>query len=296
MEKNDESGTEPSIGEGMRLALLSWPFVLALITLLINDHYTKAAHPGFVSGKLSDVAGIFGVGLLAFAARPGRPLLVAAVLFASFLWWKSPASQPFIDAVLSLGYTRIGRTIDYTDLGAFIVLPAARRAAGRLAHLQMIDARFRRAMTIPVLVTSALAVAATSPPENVTLREEWAIRPISGAPRLKWSEVSQAVDAAAEKHDMKTRNWRPNAESVRYARRLLTLDWALGADGAVKFTMIGDTESGFFFADDIPEIMAALKADVKREFRSRFGELEYIELPRTPPVIRGTSTPILPGR
>ncbi len=60
--------------------------------------------------------------------------------------------------------------------------------------------------------------------------------------------------------------------------------------------MIGDTESGLFFVDDIPEIMAALKADVRREFRSRFGELEYVELPRPPPIIRGTLTPILPGR
>jgi hypothetical protein len=290
------SGGTLRMGERMRLALLSWPFLLALVTLLVNDHYIKAAYPGFVSGKLSDIAGIFGIALLSFVARPSRPLSIATVLFGSFLWWKSPASQPFIDAVVSLGYPYISRTVDYTDLGAFIVLPLAWHAAGRLEHLQAFDGRFRPVMTIPVLVTSALAVAATSPPQEVTLREEWTIRPSSGAPRLKWSEVSQAVDAAAEKHDMKTRNWRPNAETVRYARRLLTLDWALGADGAVKFTMIGDTESGLFFVDDIPEIMAALKADVRREFRSRFGELEYVELPRPPPVIRGTLTPILPGR
>jgi hypothetical protein len=43
--------------------------VLAIATLVVNDHVLKAAYPGLVTGKLSDVAG------LAFF-----PLLVAAAL------------------------------------------------------------------------------------------------------------------------------------------------------------------------------------------------------------------------
>ena len=69
-------------GERMRLALLSWPFGLALITLLVNDHYIKAAYPGFVSGKLSDIAwGTIPFHLLMFV------LLVMLVFWPDIALW-----------------------------------------------------------------------------------------------------------------------------------------------------------------------------------------------------------------
>jgi hypothetical protein len=130
-----------------------------------------------------------------------------------------------------------------------------------------------------MLVVSALAVAATSEPIPDTAIDAWIMRPVAGAPALRWSEVSAAVDAAAELHDMKTRNWRPNAERVRYTRPLISLDYEFSADGAVKVTIIGESDTSFFFPDNVEKIMAALKEDVKREFSWRFGKLEYIEIP-----------------
>jgi hypothetical protein len=45
--------------------LLRLPIVVALAVLLLNDHYLKAVSPGFITGKLSDFAGLaFFPGLL----------------------------------------------------------------------------------------------------------------------------------------------------------------------------------------------------------------------------------------
>ena len=280
-----QSGT--GLGARLCLALLSWPFLLALAVLLFNDHYLKAAWPGFISGKLSDVAGIFGVGLVCFAARADRPWLIAAVLFASFLWWKSPASQPFIDAVVSLGWPRISRTVDYTDLGAFVFLPLAWRAAGRLQRLQVFDVRVRRFTMWPVLMTSAFAVAATSPPEPVTYIDDLLVRLAPASPGFKWSEVSAAVDAAAEKHGMRTRNWKPNAERVRYERKLMALEWGLRPDGSVTITVTGYSDHGFLFSENIEKVMGELNADLKREFRWRFDKVDFVESTPSPRVIQG---------
>jgi hypothetical protein len=47
--------------------LTTWPFVLALTTLIANDAWLKSAWPGLITGKLSDVAGIAVVALLALS-------------------------------------------------------------------------------------------------------------------------------------------------------------------------------------------------------------------------------------
>lgn len=61
-------------------------FVLPVLVLLLNDHWAKAAFPGWITGKLSDVAGLCFFPLLLQAAweialrtRPNRRVLFAAV-------------------------------------------------------------------------------------------------------------------------------------------------------------------------------------------------------------------------
>jgi len=41
-----------------------WPIYLSAILLILNDHILKYEYPGFVTGKLSDIAGVFLVTLL----------------------------------------------------------------------------------------------------------------------------------------------------------------------------------------------------------------------------------------
>ena len=58
--------------------------VIALLVLVVNDHVLKAAYPGWVTGKLSDAAGlVLAPPLLAavLGLRGRRIALIAAVLF-----------------------------------------------------------------------------------------------------------------------------------------------------------------------------------------------------------------------
>ena len=65
-------------------AMLASPvFVGSVALLLLNDHVLKAAWPGLVTGKLSDVAGVVmvAIGLTALLRRPGFAFGLTAVAF-----------------------------------------------------------------------------------------------------------------------------------------------------------------------------------------------------------------------
>ena len=78
-------------------------YLVALTILLLNDHVLKALFPGFLTGKLSDFAGVFVLAVFLAAFVPRVPACIAAGLL--FVWWKSPLSDPFI-AVLPWETTR----------------------------------------------------------------------------------------------------------------------------------------------------------------------------------------------
>jgi hypothetical protein len=120
-----------------RFAIAASPgFIAAVLLLLINDHVLKPAFPGVVTGKLSDVSGLFVAGVLVVALVPSRAALALGGVAAGFVLWKSPLSQPLIDAWNAVGPFPIARVVDWTDLLALAVLPLAlrysRSAAGVL--------------------------------------------------------------------------------------------------------------------------------------------------------------------
>lgn len=99
-------------------SLLLHPFFLLNLFLLIaNDHWWKQEYGNALTGKISDFAGVFIMAVFLVACC--RFKKIYAVIFTAlfFAWWKSPLSEPFIDA---LGLARI---IDYSDLIALAVLP-----------------------------------------------------------------------------------------------------------------------------------------------------------------------------
>jgi hypothetical protein len=108
-------------------ALASPGFVLALVVLVLNDHVLKTAYPGWVTGKLSDVAGLVVapllLGVLLTAWRVPRPLLVAITLVGlGFTLTKSTAAGAATASDLwSLTGIPTYIRADTTDL---LVLPA----------------------------------------------------------------------------------------------------------------------------------------------------------------------------
>lgn len=92
----------------------TWLFVLALVTLIVNDAWLKRLFPGVVTGKLSDFAGIAVVGCLLFAAFPRRKGWVSVGIAKAHglerreCWSRSAATVCFSGSLVDLEYTLVG--------------------------------------------------------------------------------------------------------------------------------------------------------------------------------------------
>ncbi len=92
-------------------------FVLAVAVLLLNDHVLKAAWPGLVTGKLSDVAGVVMVAVGLMAATRSRRAAFGATAVTFALLKTQPVVAVWAEPVLG-GATRT----DPWDLLALVAL------------------------------------------------------------------------------------------------------------------------------------------------------------------------------
>lgn len=137
--------------------LVTATYLVALLTLLINDHLLKGVYGGALTGKLSDFAGLFALGLFASAIAPRHARAICCVIAVLFTVWKSPLSQPAIEGWNATFALQIDRVVDYSDLAALVVLPFAVSAAEAARR-----AASSRVATLLVAVVSFVAFTATS--------------------------------------------------------------------------------------------------------------------------------------
>lgn len=103
--------------------LYSWPFMISLFLLFVNDFILKAAFPNTLTGKLSDFCGLYAFAFFFSKIFPeNKKFAVHLITAVLFIIWKSPLSQPFI-TLFSTYFFTIDRVVDYTDLWALFVLP-----------------------------------------------------------------------------------------------------------------------------------------------------------------------------
>jgi hypothetical protein len=137
--------------------LLSPGFLVGLTLLLLNDHILKAFSYNWITGKLSDFAGLFIFPLFLIALFPKSKTTIYVMTALCFALWKSPCSGPLINAWNAIAPISIGRTVDYGDLIALLVLPLSNLYAGRVPQ-----AATKRIATGLVCVISIFAFTATS--------------------------------------------------------------------------------------------------------------------------------------
>lgn len=107
------------------MLLTSYGFLVALVILVLNDLVLKWAVGGWVTGKLSDFAGLFVFPLFWTAVFPQHRFLIHCATAAVFVWWKLPISEPFIDLWNASPMFPVGRTVDATDLVALSAVAGA---------------------------------------------------------------------------------------------------------------------------------------------------------------------------
>jgi hypothetical protein len=156
-------------------ALLTSPaFLLAVILLVLNDWVLKPALGDALTGKLSDVAGLFAFPLLWTALRPARRDAAFALTAVGFVLWKSPASTLPLAAWNTLGVWPLARVVDYSDWVAVVALMPSYRLALRYSSRTSIQRPLllQRARAVATGVLAFVAFAATSvAPPRYDLRD-----------------------------------------------------------------------------------------------------------------------------
>jgi len=104
--------------------LTTLPFLICLSLLLLNDFFLKTIFHNYLTGKLSDVCGlfIFPIFWSVFFPKHKAQVFFATALLFSF--WKSPYSNSFIE-FFSTSFFPIQRIVDVSDLIALAMLPIA---------------------------------------------------------------------------------------------------------------------------------------------------------------------------
>ncbi|MBU1222088.1 hypothetical protein KKF34_13760 [Myxococcota bacterium] len=149
---------------------LSWGFLLSLFILILNDFLLKGIFGNWITGKLSDFAGLFIFPLALTAIFPRYIKVIHILTAVSFCLFKSPLANPVISAWNSLGILNIGRVIDYTDLIALPMIAVSCVYAGSILSKKMPERKgfSRNLATNFVLFLSLFTFGATNRVDKTT--------------------------------------------------------------------------------------------------------------------------------
>lgn len=138
-------------------------FLLGLTILILNDLYFKYTFGGFITGKLSDISGLFIFPFFWSIFFRNHKLNIYILTAIAFTIWKLPISSAVISSLNDLLGVNFYRTIDYTDIFTLIILPVSYRY---FSHLQSKDINSTKSSftSISICVISVIAFVATSLP------------------------------------------------------------------------------------------------------------------------------------
>lgn len=152
--------------------LLNWIFLPSLLVLALNDHFFKDGCPGWLTGKLSDFAGLLIFPLFLAYLFPGQARAMPLLTGLFFIFWKSPLSTSCIGWYNSFAPIGITRTIDYSDLLALAVLPLSYQLIQHIDKYRIFR-HPRLSLAAPYLVIPcSLVFMSTSPPLSYKLAHD----------------------------------------------------------------------------------------------------------------------------
>lgn len=101
-------------------------YLIGLFVLFLNDFFLKSIFHNWITGKLSDLVGLFLITAFLLNVTRVKPKTIEIIVIISFVLWKHNISQGFIEW-WSTNFYNISRQIDYTDLICLIVVPMTKK-------------------------------------------------------------------------------------------------------------------------------------------------------------------------
>lgn len=252
----------------------TWPFVLALLLLLVNDGLLKHAYPGIITGKLSDFAGLAVVALPLFSAFPRHARSIYLALGGAFLWWKSPASGAFISYMNEMLPVNLTRTVDFGDLIALAVLPPCSRFAASEPRSAVSSDTLRRWLLPPVLVAALFGVMATS--QAPAIRKDFEVRAIESSAPFPRDGIVEAITEVARARGLKQAKPNPPHWEGAFEGRGVLLTYTFKGPTEIA---VGIQPSG---SGSYKEPKAEkLRDEIRKTLSLRFKGLEFIEPPQS---------------
>jgi hypothetical protein len=242
----------------------TWALLLSVFILILNDHVFKYSFPGIVTGKISDFSGIFLIILVLRDAFPKRVLETSVLVIGLFLYWKSPYSQPLIEFINSHSPLEFIRTVDYSDLVAFVIIPVAHFVYENRNRFTL-KLNIAEIIKIPVIVLTILGITGTSQ------------RPIILNPSGKGIDITEAIrliEKITDPHDLVCKKCNPVDNEGLYENDEISLVYrVLKNNKGMEFEITGDLEEGFFGGSSLEE-MTQIKEELQSSLRYQLQGME----------------------
>lgn len=260
--------------------LVFWPFLLSLALLITNDLYLKRAFPGWITGKLSDVAGIYLLTLLVTAASPKRKYTGAVILALGFLYWKSPLSQGLIDSVNSVFLAQIGRVVDYTDLLALIAIPLAWASVSTGLTRPRKFWR-QRLLSFPIAAITMLALTGTS---VLMPMGDYSIRNADLENRVSESAFVAAIERVTAKYGLQCENCDATIDEAIYFNDDMDFSYSLDeVSNGIQFRVRVTKMRGFILPNPDYDLFDRFLRDLKQELGKLSPSMEFVQGLSGPP-------------
>jgi hypothetical protein len=147
-------------------------FLVSIFLLLINDLYLKFEYHNYLTGKLSDFAGLFAFPYFFSCLIPKKTKLIYISSGILFVFWKLELSQPMFDFAHSYGIG-INRTVDYSDLIALLILPISYRYWNSNSLIVKEPKRIFKPIIIAICSFSFIATTLAAHYEELNLKSDF---------------------------------------------------------------------------------------------------------------------------
>lgn len=189
--------------------IFNWIFITGIIVLAVNDHYLKQHHPSWLTGKLSDFAGllIFPMFLQFLFPKLDKWAVIITGIF--FVFFKSPLADGLLSLYNHIALIPLGRVIDYSDYIALSLLPVSWYLIDRIDRFG-IKASFPVFLRYAALPPIVLIFIATAPSINQSM-------PWGGDIHIgKYYRLKISKDEALTK--LKAKGYNVEPDTARYLR------------------------------------------------------------------------------